>query len=90
MIKDYWKEFYKDNQITNEPSTFAKFIAKYTKNHDIRGKLVDLGCGNGRDTYYLQESFSTWGIDEQAPNEKGFIKNNVMKQLRFISSFDVV
>lgn len=57
--KKYWKEFYK-GKFTFEPSSFAKFVFKY-----IKGDLVELGCGNGRDTdYFKSNKIKALGIDE--------------------------
>lgn len=50
--KNYWNKFYNNNNLTNEPSLFAYEIAKYIKSGK---KLVELGCGNGRDSIYFNE-----------------------------------
>lgn len=57
--KEYWKNFYKKT-LTLEPSSFAKAVLPY-----IKGNLVDLGCGNYRDTnYFLFNKIDAIGIDE--------------------------
>lgn len=58
-MKQHWVDFYKKKH-TNKPSSFAKFCSKYIP----RGSFItDLGCGNGRDTYYLKNIGTVQGID---------------------------
>ncbi len=60
--REYWNHFYLENseKISN-PSDFAGFISGYLK----PGKhLLDLGCGNGRDSlYFLDLGLRVTGID---------------------------
>jgi len=53
MNKKYWQQFYKKEHI-KEPTDFAVFCQKYIFKKD-NGYIVDLGCGNGRDSYYFAE-----------------------------------
>ena len=47
----YWKEFYHNNKDRLEPSGFCKFVCN---SYDFSTKKVlDVCCGNGRDTYLL-------------------------------------
>ena len=58
----FWNKFYKDNPPASmEASLFAKFVSKYV----VKGKtLVDIGCGNGRDSFYLNGlGLNVYGID---------------------------
>lgn len=58
----YWNEYYKKNTPESMPeSNFASFVKKYLKS----GKtLVDLGCGNGRDSLYFSKlGVNVIGID---------------------------
>lgn len=58
IAKDYWKSFYKTHKF-EEPSGFAQFVAP-----QIKGTLVDLGCGDGRDThYFLRNGIRAYGVD---------------------------
>lgn len=51
MNQKYWKEFYSKNH-TLEPSPFAKYCATIIP----KGMpILDLGCGNGRDSYFFGE-----------------------------------
>lgn len=57
--KKYWKEFYQKNTI-EEPSSFAEYILPL-----VKGELIDLGCGNYRDTnFFLFNKIDADGIDE--------------------------
>ena len=59
MNKKYWELFY-SNEL---PSSFAKFCIKYFSRLD-NNKIIDVGCGNGRDSYYFGNSgFYVHGID---------------------------
>ena len=53
MDKSYWESYYTKIQKPFDSSTFAKFVLnKMTPNQTI----IDLGCGNGRDSIYLQKT----------------------------------
>lgn len=59
----FWDSFYARQNLELTPSTFAEFLVK---NHFIKaGKsLVDIACGNGRDTLYFQKlGLKAVGID---------------------------
>jgi SAM-dependent methyltransferase len=57
----YWDAYYNENPPKNDPSDFAKSILTYLQ----RGKrLVDLGCGNGRDTlFFMEKGINVLGVD---------------------------
>ena len=59
--KAYWDAYYKSNQPINYPSNFALSILQYLE----KGKrLVDLGCGNGRDSlFFAKNGINVIGID---------------------------
>ena len=57
----YWNAYYKKQAAPIHPSSFAEYISKYL---DVGKKLVDLGCGNGRDTkYFGNYNLSVIGVD---------------------------
>lgn len=60
--KKYWNDFYK---IYNnlEPSMFCKYIYKYLEKYNKEFNILDIGCGNGRDSYYLSKNHKVTGID---------------------------
>jgi SAM-dependent methyltransferase len=60
----YWNEYYKSVTKKSAPSQFAAFIANELSDYSL---IVDVGCGNGRDTlFFAQLGFKTIGIDGSA------------------------
>lgn len=63
MNKGYWQRFYKTKRVST-PSLFAKFCLPRIKGNI---SLVDLGCGNGRDSLYFEKhGFLVDGVDESS------------------------
>jgi hypothetical protein len=68
--KDFWDRVYAQNIITGDPSTFAMWLVKTCgERRDLvkltkATKLVDLGCGNGRDSRFLSRVCCVTGIDQ--------------------------
>ena len=58
----YWASFYNNNITVREPSDFCKFISDYIKPFNIKN-ILDCGCGNGRDSYFLGKNYTVTGID---------------------------
>mgnify|MGYP001188470010 FL=1 len=85
-LKNYWNSFYVKKK-KDKPSNFAKFI----KNKFIKKKsnLIDLGCGDGRDTFYLYSSrMKTLGIDKSEviiKKNNDLVKTGKLKNLNFKS-----
>jgi len=50
----YWDEVYSANKLDHEPSSFAQYIEK--KYLSSGKSLLELGCGNGRDSLYFVEN----------------------------------
>ncbi|WP_455645985.1 class I SAM-dependent methyltransferase [Methanosphaera sp.] len=60
--KSYWEQYYKENPNPVEPSTFAKFIRGFL-NPDK--SLIELGCGNGRDSvFFAKNNLKVTAIDQ--------------------------
>lgn len=60
--KKYWTGFYKKSKAPELPSLFAEFIIK---NFHLNDTLLELGCGNGRDsTYFSKCGLDVLGIDQ--------------------------
>lgn len=58
---DYWNDFYKNKFSTSEPTAFARTILPYL---EPGKKLIDIGCGNGRDSlFFYQHGINVLGID---------------------------
>jgi trans-aconitate methyltransferase len=58
----YWSTFYKNFNET-KPSDFACFIVNYLKEYTGKLYILDVGCGNGRDSNFLSLIYPTTGID---------------------------
>lgn len=57
MNKKYWRDFYS----MSKPSAFAKFCVNYLPMFSL---ILDVGCGNGRDSYYFsKKGYYVVGID---------------------------
>ncbi|WP_417265851.1 hypothetical protein [Brumimicrobium sp.] len=65
--KSYWDEFYKSNKDLNKESDFARFVlSDLEKRYENLGsiQMVDLGCGNLRDTrYFHHNGINIEGVD---------------------------
>lgn len=60
MNLDYWNQFY-SGEVDSKPSTFAQLCTKYITSTDT---LLDVGCGNGRDSiYFLDQVKNVISID---------------------------
>lgn len=60
MSRRYWQEFYKRHDITGQTS-FAEWCLPMIPE---RSKIIDLGCGNGRDSYYFaRHGHQVMGVD---------------------------
>lgn len=64
-IKDYWDEFYKKNLAPKTESDFAKQTFKYIQDNKLQNlKLIDVACGNGRDTFFFSRNeIQSTGVD---------------------------
>lgn len=76
---NYWQWFYKIPR-TFEPSEFARSLNLHDKS------ILDLGCGNGRDTLYFAKDNNVTGIDMYAPMigpfQKISIENFIEKEYK--------
>jgi trans-aconitate methyltransferase len=74
----YWSTFYKEFNETT-PSNFARFIVSYLKEYATTPlHILDVGCGNGRDSYFLSQYYPTTGIDISV------VPNSTHSNLQFI------
>ena len=58
---DYWSAFYTSDH-TLRPSNFCSFVLDFMKDAEDL-KVLDAGCGNGRDSYGLCHKHIVTGID---------------------------
>ncbi len=70
-INSYWNSAYKNLEIPNTPSSFARFIN--TQLHEL-ATIIDLGCGNGRDSIYF-ESFNHTVVSVDSSDSIKFLGN---------------
>ncbi|EEO25453.1 adenylyl-sulfate kinase [Helicobacter winghamensis] len=60
--KGYWHQFYANHMQIGQESYFAKFCMKYFKSGQ---SLIELGCGNGRDSlYFAKNGLDVLGVDQ--------------------------
>jgi len=82
MDKTYWEHYYKKHAIPVAPSLFAEFIS--TEYLEPGMRLIDLGCGNGRDSvFFARGGVLVRGVD-QVDEEITFLNNSYAhEQLEF-------
>lgn len=62
--KEYWSNYYKNHFKKEQPSNFAKWILD---TYQPKGKLIELGCGNGRDSLFFAENgLEVTAVDQSA------------------------
>ena len=84
LLINYWDTYYKSNKKIKE-SSFARFVIKKI---DKNSEIIDIGCGNGRDSFFFSKNdLKVTAIDIS----KNAIKNNSLKSnknLKFLK-FDI-
>jgi tellurite methyltransferase len=88
MDKEYWEQYYASREGVVTPSLFAQYV----RNNVIGKKrgldqisLIELGCGNGRDSiYFASEGLNVIAVD-QCKKEIEFLKQRTsgMKNITF-------
>lgn len=80
----YWDNFYQKKIKISKPSSFAKFIVKKLKKNKT---LLDIGCGNGRDTFYFnKKGLNVVGIEKSkiaVKNNKKILEKKKIKNISF-------
>lgn len=60
--KNYWSNYYATKgDVSDPPSQFAKAVASHF-NTSI-SSVVEVGCGNGRDAYFLGKTYDVYAVD---------------------------
>jgi SAM-dependent methyltransferase len=74
----YWDNFYQNENPPSPPSSFSKYIIPYIK--DTHKTLLDIGCGNGRDSLFFENNgFDVISIDSSKPPKFLGDSNNFFK-----------
>lgn len=66
MDKNYWKNIYSKQSEGEQPSLFARYIAEAL--HIEGKKLIELGCGNGRDAIFFANANAQVTAIDQCDN----------------------
>lgn len=71
--KEYWTEYYAKNATPTNASTFAEFVLPKLEENKC---LIELGCGNGRDSiYFAQNKLNVIAVD-QVQEEVDYLNAN--------------
>tara|TARA_Y100000296_G_C5128664_1_gene234263 strand:- start:301 stop:906 length:606 start_codon:yes stop_codon:yes gene_type:complete len=89
----YWENFYnsKEAKQLNVPSDFAIFTSDCLQESKLSqdAKILDLGCGTGRDTYYFLNLGYTnvCGLDKICPEGDHFVKGDLIENIQHSDVF---
>jgi len=69
----YWNEYYGKDNAPKPPSDFARFAIEYMEQEK---QLIDLGCGNGRDSvFFCQNGIKVTAVDSSKGAVDSFDKS---------------
>jgi len=81
--KAYGESFYAKHRLNNAPSSFAVYVVgKYLKKGS---ELLELGCGNGRDSVYFSSKGMQVTAVDQVQEEIDFLNDLNYENVEFIS-----
>jgi len=86
MLNNYWTQFYKTHRRQKE-SSFARLVEETISTGSV---LVDLGCGDGRDTvFFTEQGIVATGVDKATTGESvsHYIKNNTSPEYVYTRFF---
>ena len=101
----YWNKYYKKVKFTKtSPSNFSKFCYDKFIKKSKKKKILDIGCGNGRDAiFFFEKGLKVTGIDksstaikiikERFPNNKNLLcykKDIARYNFKKIGKFDFI
>ena len=62
MNKDYWDRYFSKKNGIETPSTFGHYVSDLLKKGE---SILELGCGNGRDSFYFaKKGFHLFAMDQ--------------------------
>ena len=74
---EYWNKYYDKRKYPDNPSDFAKFCLEYL-DHWKEVTLLDIGCGNGRDSYFFAyNGLNVIGVDNSDIVQSLKVRDNV-------------
>jgi bifunctional enzyme CysN/CysC len=80
----HWKSFYQSNEAPLHPSPFAEWASKQWSDGD---RVIEVGCGNGRDAFYFQSrGHDVIGVDVSSAAVEACIDRGLHENLQFFSS----
>ncbi|WP_052356821.1 class I SAM-dependent methyltransferase [[Clostridium] dakarense] len=83
MDYQYWNNYYNKKIAPIEPSKFAEYVLKYLEEGK---KLIELGCGNGRDSLlFSKHGINVTAIDQSDKSINNLKENNSMDKIEFIA-----
>ena len=77
----FWNKYYSnkingDNLLKHDQSSFAEYCAKYFKPSST---LIDLGCGNGRDSKFFSNTMNVIAVDNSETALQCIDNDNIKK-----------
>ena len=86
MDKNYWNNYYAENNQSQEPTSFAKSVVNLIS---PKSKVMELGCGTGRDSYYfMTKGHIVFACDQSEVIIENLSKNNQSNPYFFKSSIN--
>ena len=80
--KKYWTEYYSKNSKPTKASSFAEFILPKL---DENKNLIELGCGNGRDSiYFSQNNINVIAVDQVQEEINYLNENHYSENITFV------
>lgn len=84
MDKEYWDNYYRKGIVEKTPSRFAEYVLKEHLKKDK--KLVELGCGNGRDSiYFARNNIHVLSIDGSESAINILKTQNELSNIEFVN-----
>ena len=60
----YWTKYYKSHRENAQPSPFAQYCFRKYCSLNKNAKILELGCGNGRDSiFFMKQGLNVLGLD---------------------------
>ena len=71
MNKKYWENYYSEKLGIQAPSSYSIKVLNFIKQGE---SILELGCGNGRDSFYFANKFKDLKINSFEPNIDAYNK----------------